>query len=274
MSKFLLNLLLQISKALIYSKIKLLFGKDFFPHFRPNRPSGQPAHPVFRPSCDHFFFNRPLPLSPLGLGLSAGPAGHALVAPCSIAASLMGKHLTSHCLHPSPCPADRWAPIVITFLRLRPSLAVTPPHLATSVHHSTPRDAAPVPLPPPPPPPSITPLNPSLCRLTFYGVKAITADRFYASSGRSPPLGPYKRARSTPGHHHTHRCPPLLAPEFTTPTSPSTDRHRHCFPPSPGHLATARAPVRPEPSSSCSSLSVVPLPMSFCAPEWPEAMIR
>jgi hypothetical protein len=150
MSKFLLNLLLQISKALIYSKIKLLFGKDFFPHFRPNRPSGQPAHPVFRPSCDHFFFNRPLPLSPLGLGLSAGPAGHALVAPCSIAASLMGKHLTSHCLHPSPCPADRWAPIVITFLRLRPSLAVTPPHLATSVHHSTPRDAAPVPLPPPP----------------------------------------------------------------------------------------------------------------------------
>jgi hypothetical protein len=32
-------LLLQIFKALVYSKFKFLFGKDFFLHFRPNRPS-------------------------------------------------------------------------------------------------------------------------------------------------------------------------------------------------------------------------------------------
>jgi hypothetical protein len=74
MSKFLLNLLVQISKVWVYSKIKLLFGKEFFPHFQPNRPSGQPPHTVFRPSRGHFFFKRPLPLSPLGLGPSVGPA--------------------------------------------------------------------------------------------------------------------------------------------------------------------------------------------------------
>jgi hypothetical protein len=43
--------------------------KRIFLHFQPNRPSGQPTQP--RPTC---FFNRPLPLSPLGLDLSAGPA--------------------------------------------------------------------------------------------------------------------------------------------------------------------------------------------------------
>jgi hypothetical protein len=64
MSKFLLNLLLQISKALVYSKIKFLFEKEFFLHFRPSRG----------PFPFSFFFNRPPPLSPLGLGLSAGPA--------------------------------------------------------------------------------------------------------------------------------------------------------------------------------------------------------
>jgi hypothetical protein len=67
MSKFFLNLLLQIFKALIYSKIKFLFGKEFFLHFRPNRPSGQPAHPAFRPS------RGPPPLSPALAHWPAGP---------------------------------------------------------------------------------------------------------------------------------------------------------------------------------------------------------
>jgi hypothetical protein len=128
MSKFLLNLLLQIFKALVYSKIKLLFRKKI-PHFRPNRPSSQPAHPAFRPAMAHFFlFNRlSPPLSPLGLGPLAGPA-HPLgpadrtsVAPCPIAASLTGKCLTSRRFHPSPWLADRWAPPIITFLRRLPS---------------------------------------------------------------------------------------------------------------------------------------------------------
>jgi hypothetical protein len=50
MPKFLLNLFLQISKALVNSKIQFLFGKEFFLRFRPNRPSGQPARLVSQPS--------------------------------------------------------------------------------------------------------------------------------------------------------------------------------------------------------------------------------
>jgi hypothetical protein len=64
MSKFLLNILVQISKALVYSKNQILFGKEFSPSLS--------AHPAFRPSL--FFTGRfSLPF-PLGLGLPAGPA--------------------------------------------------------------------------------------------------------------------------------------------------------------------------------------------------------
>jgi hypothetical protein len=49
MSKFLLNLLLQISKPLVNSKIQFLIPKFFFlisarPTMRPTRPLAQPAH--------------------------------------------------------------------------------------------------------------------------------------------------------------------------------------------------------------------------------------
>jgi hypothetical protein len=79
MSKFLLNLL-QISKALVYSKINFLFGKKFSFTFGPIGPAAS------RPSRD-----------PLGLCLSAdpahrlGPADRALMAPCPIAASHLRK---------------------------------------------------------------------------------------------------------------------------------------------------------------------------------------
>jgi hypothetical protein len=70
MSKFLLNLLLQISKALVYLKIKFLFKKEFFLHFRPNRPSGQPTHPAFRPSHGP----PPLSLRPAHLAFPSPPS--------------------------------------------------------------------------------------------------------------------------------------------------------------------------------------------------------
>jgi hypothetical protein len=79
MSKFLLNLLGQISKALLYSKIKFLFEKEFSFTFGP-----------IGPAAAHLFSNRPLPLSPLGLNLSVGPArclglvDRASVAPCRL----------------------------------------------------------------------------------------------------------------------------------------------------------------------------------------------
>jgi hypothetical protein len=47
MPKFLLNLFLQISKALVNSKIQFLFGKEFSFAFGP---IGQPARPASQPS--------------------------------------------------------------------------------------------------------------------------------------------------------------------------------------------------------------------------------
>jgi hypothetical protein len=41
MSKFLLNLLVQISKALVYSKIQFLIRKDFFSTFGPHNPASR-----------------------------------------------------------------------------------------------------------------------------------------------------------------------------------------------------------------------------------------
>jgi hypothetical protein len=127
MSKFLLNLLLQISKALIYSKNQIVIQKIIVFSLsaqsaqRPAGPSGLSAQPwpIF------FSFQPVIPLPPLSLlghGLSAGPArplgpvDHTSVAPWPIAASLMGKCLTSRRLRPSPCLDDRWAPPIITFL--------------------------------------------------------------------------------------------------------------------------------------------------------------
>jgi hypothetical protein len=49
MSKFLLNLLLQISKALVNSKIQFLIRKFIFPDFRPGRPP-RPAWPLAQPA--------------------------------------------------------------------------------------------------------------------------------------------------------------------------------------------------------------------------------
>jgi hypothetical protein len=59
-SKFLLHLLLQISRALVYLKIQFLFRKEFSFNFRPNQPSGQSAHPAFQPTQP----NRPFFLLP------------------------------------------------------------------------------------------------------------------------------------------------------------------------------------------------------------------
>jgi hypothetical protein len=46
MSNFLLNLLLQISKALVNSKIQFLFEKNFSSEFSPLGPAGLPTPPV------------------------------------------------------------------------------------------------------------------------------------------------------------------------------------------------------------------------------------
>jgi hypothetical protein len=62
MSKFLLNLIVQISKAMVYSKIKFYSEKKFF--------SSLPAQPQ-----PILFFSAVPPLFPQGLGLTTSPAG-------------------------------------------------------------------------------------------------------------------------------------------------------------------------------------------------------
>jgi hypothetical protein len=69
MSKFLINLLVQISNALVYSKKKII-RKGIFFNFQPNRPNGQPAHPTF--------------LAPSSQASEAGPPGHAPPSPSSL----------------------------------------------------------------------------------------------------------------------------------------------------------------------------------------------
>jgi hypothetical protein len=59
MSKFLLNLLVQIFKASVYSKIQISFG---------NNSPQLSAHPAFRPSRGPFFFSNRLIFPPLPTG--------------------------------------------------------------------------------------------------------------------------------------------------------------------------------------------------------------
>jgi hypothetical protein len=59
MSKLLLNLLVQISKALVYSKIHFLFEKEFSSYFGPSGPA-PPALAHFAPQAAGS------PLSPFG----------------------------------------------------------------------------------------------------------------------------------------------------------------------------------------------------------------
>jgi hypothetical protein len=54
MSKFLLNLLMQISKALVYSKIKFYLEKNFSRHFRSIRPFGPAMARFLFFSTGHF----------------------------------------------------------------------------------------------------------------------------------------------------------------------------------------------------------------------------
>jgi hypothetical protein len=134
MSKFLLNLLVQISKGMVYSKIKFYLEKNFSRHFRPIRPFG--------PAAAHSFFllsNRPLPLFPLGLGLTAGLAGP----------RAGGAPPNCHLPHRKPPPAAPPSPSLRARLTDGPhlsSLSSGPPELdcaATTSRRSPRRPALP-----------------------------------------------------------------------------------------------------------------------------------
>jgi hypothetical protein len=60
-----------IFQSLAIINNQILFGKEFFLHIRPNRPSNQPAHPASQPSPPH---RRPQPFSPAGHARALGPS--------------------------------------------------------------------------------------------------------------------------------------------------------------------------------------------------------
>jgi hypothetical protein len=122
MSKFLLNLLVQISKAMVYSKIKFYSEKKFF--------SLLPAHPAFRPSRGPFLFfcssRTPIPLAtgPRPHGRPSWPARRWRPAESSPPPQEDSSSRAAFTL--SSRPADRWTPPVIPHLR---------PARAQSCHH-------------------------------------------------------------------------------------------------------------------------------------------
>jgi hypothetical protein len=229
MSKFLLNLLVQISKALVYLKIQFLFEKEFSSDFGPFGPAP--------PALAHF-----APQATGSLLSSFGPSSFGVFVERRISFDFVHSGRDAFSLSPSP----RRPTVAASPHHLWPPCATWPPTSRCQVRSSLPALISPF----------NSPLNPSSSRPAINGVKAITIGCFPL-----PLPGHYKRVRSTPGHHHSH-------PAFLC-SLPSSQ-----LPPHPAPTAATRAPVRPEPSSPCSPLSVVPPSMSFHAPEWPEAMLR
>jgi hypothetical protein len=237
MSKFLQNLLLQISMALVYSKIKLLFTKEFFPHFRPNRPSGQPAHPVFRPSHGHFFLQPatpPLPTGPQPLGRPNRSRVGGALPDCRLP-----RGETPHLAPPSPLSVPDW--------QVGPTchhLAPAPPelgHAATASRHLRP------------------PLNTSRCL-----PRAVTPPH------HQPPLTPHYAASPSMAPIKGQGAPPAittLTPALLC-SLPS--------PQPPPHLAPTAAPVSlhcpatsppPEPRWGPSRVPRAPL-SPLCPRRW------
>jgi hypothetical protein len=140
MSKFLLNLLVQNFKALVYSKIKFYSEKNFFVGpFALSAHRGPLIFSSLQPAAP------PLPTGPRPLGRPISPsrpgrprAGGGL-SDCRLPHRKMPPAAPPL---PSPCPADSWTPHVIPHLQL---------HRARLCHHR---------LPPLPAPPSSTPRMP------------------------------------------------------------------------------------------------------------------
>jgi hypothetical protein len=78
MPKFLLNLIVQISKALVYSKIQFLIRKDFFSTFGPIGPV---ANRPIRPFGQHSPAGRLLPPPALEQSAQAATTGRPRTAP-------------------------------------------------------------------------------------------------------------------------------------------------------------------------------------------------
>jgi hypothetical protein len=201
MSKFLLNLLLQISKALVKSKIQFLIQKFLFPYFRPGRPYGP----------------RGLwPSQPTGLAAPAGRNRPGQPTQPARRSRLHGKYIFSFGSRlPSWLPLPRLsinrAPAVSSIPHLQsPELtraaAAPRPLSATHLHAS----GATRPLPPRLHFPSLnSPLKPSP---VFNGVKAINTK--VKLIGHPSPALPRPPIKGEHPHRVSLHLSPLLFPSL------------------------------------------------------------
>jgi hypothetical protein len=226
MSKFLLNLLLQISIALVNSKIQFLIQKFFFHTFGPADLAAHSAFGLASPLAS---------LPPQAENAPVGPPSTRVgrvftgirfpfwFAPSELAASRLsakwGRAISFVFLPRRPT-------IAAFSRRLRPPRTARPPTLRCPVRYSL---HALIPL-----------LNPSSSRPTINGVKAITAGRFPLPRPSVPSPGHYKRTRSTPrpSPHSPH--PQSSASESAAPPPPSVSSV-DCSPPSPSCVRPSAA---------------------------------
>jgi hypothetical protein len=115
-------------QSLTTIKNQILFEKDFFLHFRPNRPSGQPAHPASQPGQPH--------CPPF----SRRPHACARPIPACVALAYLPKAVSSSSLRSpttmlSPAVTAKRAPPISSIFHLAPA---DPGHAAASPHLSRP----------------------------------------------------------------------------------------------------------------------------------------
>jgi hypothetical protein len=190
MSKFLLNLLLQISKALVNSKIQFLIQKFFLLTFGPADLAAHSAFGPASPRVGRIFTGIHFPFWFVPSELAASPASL-----CQVGLSCQ--------FHLPPTPADR-----CRFLSSpRPPRAARPLTSRCPMRYSL---HALIPL-----------LNPSSSWPAINGVKAITTGHFPLPGPGVPFPGHYKRTRSTPrlSPHSPH--PQSRASESAAPPPPS-----------------------------------------------------
>jgi hypothetical protein len=127
MSKFLLNLLVQISKALVYSKIQILFGNHFF-RFRPIRPSPEQPRPLHPQAAMRVLG----PLGPLGLSSLGVFAKRCLFFEFAQSINGVSSHVPAKWAPPiRSTPSSRW----LTQSTSAPCLAAIDRPAPLGLHH-------------------------------------------------------------------------------------------------------------------------------------------
>jgi hypothetical protein len=117
-----------IFQSLAIIKNQILFEKEFFLHFWPNRPSGQPAHPASQPSWPHH--PPSFPQATRACSAHPGLRGHGV-----FAKSRLFFEFAQPATTPSPSVTAKWAPPVSSIFHLAPA---DPGHAAALPHLSRP----------------------------------------------------------------------------------------------------------------------------------------